>query len=264
MSERDAFRRVALTSFFIGIAAGVFGGLVGVGGGVVMVPLLTAVAGLSQHEAHAASLAGVVVTGLGGALTYWAGGAVSLNVALVLASVAVLATYAAAHYASRIPALRLRAFFGGFLIFAAVLLLLKDELLSLRAPQGSWSTAFLIVTGMLVGVTSGLLGIGGGALMVPLLVIGLGMTQHLAQGTSLAAMVPSGISGTIAHMRTGSLRADAVLGLVPGIALGSWTGGRLALGMASGTLQMVFSVVLVLLGIEYIRGVHRARRTLRP
>lgn len=264
MSERPAFRRVALTSFFIGITAGVFGGLVGVGGGVVMVPLLTAVARLSQHEAHAASLAGIVVTGLGGALTYWAGGAVNLNVALVLASVAVVATYAAARYATRIPALRLRAFFGGFLVFAAVLLLLKDELLGLRAPQGSWTTVFLIGMGVLVGVTSGVLGVGGGALMVPLLVIGLGMTQHIAQGTSLAAMVPSGVSGTIAHMRTGSLRTDAVCGLVPGIALGSWTGGSLALGMASDTLQIIFSVVLVLLGFEYIRGYHRARRMPRP
>lgn len=260
MTETVDHRRVALTSFFIGIAAGMFGGLLGVGGGVIMVPLLTGVAGLTQHEAHAASLAGVVVTGLGGAFTYAADNAVDLRVAVVLASVAVLATFAAASYASRVPAMRLRAVFGGFLIFAAALLIAKDELLGLRAPQGSLSTVFLVGTGLLVGVASGLLGIGGGALMVPLLVIGLSMTQHVAQGTSLAAMIPSGVSGTVAHMRTGALRRDAVLGLAPGILFGSWAGGRLALGMASGTLQLVFAVALTLLGIQYLLGLRRARR----
>lgn len=264
MNDREAFRRVALTSFFIGIAAGVFGGLVGVGGGVIMVPLLTAVARLSQHEAHAASLAGVVATGLGGAITYARGGAVDLHVALILASVAVIATYAAARYSARIPALRLRAYFGAFLIFAAFLLLAKDELLMLRASQGAWSIGFLVATGMFVGVSSGLLGIGGGALMVPLLAIGLGMGQHVAQGTSLAAMVPSGASGTIAHARNRNLRGDAVLGLVPGIILGSWAGGHIALSMSSGNLRAVFSIVLVLLGIQYLNQVRRARKRQMP
>src|SRR5690606_18993008 len=143
MSEGVDPRRVALLSFFIGIAAGAFGGLLGVGGGVIMVPLLTSVAGLTQHEAHAASLAGTVVTGLGGALTYAADQAVDFRVALILASVSVFATYAVAYHAARVPALKLRGVFGGFLILAAVLLIARDELLGLRAPAGSLTTIFL-------------------------------------------------------------------------------------------------------------------------
>lgn len=263
MSEGVDHRRVALLSFFIGIAAGAFGGLLGVGGGVIMVPLLTSVAGLTQHEAHAASLAGTVVTGLGGALTYAADQAVDFRVALILASVSVFATYAVAYHAARVPALKLRGVFGGFLILAAVLLIARDELLGLRAPAGSLTTIFLIATGLLVGVAAGLLGVGGGALMVPLLVIGVGMTQHVAQGTSLAAMIPSGVSGTFAHWRTGALRRDAVLGLAPGTILGSWTGGQFALGMAASTLQIVFAVALTLLGINYILGVRRTQASRR-
>lgn len=254
------WRRRALVSLVIGVAAGVFGGLVGLGGGVIMVPLLTGWAGLSQHEAHATSLAGVVATGLGGALTYATSGAVDWTTAALLAVVAVAATFAAAHYSARVPALRLRALFGGFLMLSALLLVTKDELLGLRAPAGPFTIAFLLLTGLFVGVAAGLLGVGGGALMVPLLVVGVGMSQHIAQGTSLAAMIPSGASGTIAHIRHRNVRGDAVIGLVPGIAAGSWAGGRLALGLPANTLRVIFAIVLVLLGIHYLRGYRRAMR----
>lgn len=249
----SVLRRTPVITFLIGVTAGVFGGLVGLGGGAVMVPLLTAWARLTQHEAHAASLAGVVATGIAGAFTYAADGAVDWRSALMLATVAVVATYVAAHRSHGVPAHRLRRYFGWFLIIAAALLVFKDELLLLRAPQGAWTIAFLLVTGLFVGVASGLLGVGGGALMVPLLVIGLGMPQHLAQGTSLAAMVPGGAAGTVAHIRKRSVRWDAVLGLVPGITSGTWVGGRLALGLPGATLRIVFAAVLVVLGARYLK-----------
>ena len=257
-------RRTPVIAFLIGVTAGVFGGLVGLGGGVVMVPLLTAWARLTQHEAHATSLAGVVATGIAGAFTYASEGAVDWRSALLLAAVSVFATYIAAHRSQDVPADRLRRFFGWFLIVAACLLVFKDEMLSLRAPQGAWSLVFLLVTGLFVGVASGLLGVGGGALMVPLLVIGLGMAQHIAQGTSLAAMVPAGAAGTVAHVRNRSVRFDAVLGLVPGITAGTWVGGRLALGLPGSTLRLVFALVLVMLGARYLKrsgsGERRRRR----
>ncbi len=259
MSDGPVWRRCTTRSFFIGALAGVFGGLVGLGGGVVMIPLLTSWARLTQHEAHATSLAGVVATGIAGALTYANQDAVDWSTALVLATISVASTYTAARYSRRIPALRLRGYFGAFLIVAAVLLVIKDELLALHAPEGPWTIVFLLATGLIVGAAAGLLGVGGGSLMVPLLVIGVGMTQHLAQGTSLAAMVPAGASGTVAHLRHRSVRRDAVLGLVPGIAAGSWAGGRLALGMPGGALRAVFAIVLILLGAHYLAGVRRAR-----
>lgn len=259
MTEEIGWQRCATLALLIGILAGVFGGLVGLGGGVVMVPLLTSWTKLTQHEAHATSLAGVVATGVAGALTYAQDDAVAWTTALLLATVSVAATYAAAHYSHRIPALRLRAIFGAFLIVAAFLLVFKDELLALHAPQGAWTVVFLLATGLLVGVAAGLLGVGGGSLMVPLLVIGLGMAQHLAQGTSLAAMVPAGASGTVAHVRNRAVRFDAVLGLVPGIAAGSWLGGSFALALPGGALRAVFAVVLILLGIHYLLDVRRGK-----
>lgn len=258
MKEHAHGQRVAAVAFLIGALAGVFGGLVGLGGGVVMVPLLTTWTELTQHEAHATSLAGVVATGIAGALTYAQQGAVDWHTALILAAVSVFATYGAAHYSRRISGPRLRGYFGMFLIVAALLLVFKDDLLQLHAPQGAATVAFLLATGLLVGIAAGLLGVGGGALMVPMLVIGLGMTQHLAQGTSLAAMVPAGASGTVAHVRHRTVRFDAVIGLVPGIAAGSWVGGRFALAMPASILRVVFAVVLGALGLHYLRGVRRA------
>ena len=261
MTPLFATRRLIFVAFVIGLASGVFGGLVGLGGGAIMVPLLTGWARLSQHEAHATSLAGVVATGVAGALTYAHAGAVHWQNALLLAAVSVIATYAAAHYSHDIAAARLRRYFGMFLIVSAILLVSKDQLLALHAPAGAWTVLFLLVTGLLVGIAAGLLGVGGGALMVPLLVIGVGMSQHIAQGTSLAAMVPAGASGTIAHVRRGALRLDAVLPLIPGIAFGSWLGGRFALAMPAMTLRVVFALVLLILGARYLKAAPRPAAT---
>ena len=239
-------------AFGVGLLTGAFGGLVGVGGGVIMVPLLTGWTKLTQHEAHATSLAGVVATGIFGAFTYARGGAVDWRAAIILAAVAVVATFAAARHSRNVPAARLRRYFGIFMIVAAVLLIAKDELLLLRAPAGSWTIVVLLLSGVVVGVSAGLLGVGGGAIMVPLLVIAAGLEQHIAQGTSLAAIVPGGLSGTLAHAGQGTVRKDVLLTLLPGIALGSWLGGRFALTLPGGTLRVVFAVVLIGLGARYL------------
>jgi len=71
------------------------------------------------------------------------------------------------------------------------------------------------LTGLMIGVLSGLIGIGGGVLLVPLLVIGFGFSQQVAQGTSLAALIPTSIVGAVTHLRQGNLdvRAGVAMGL---------------------------------------------------
>ena len=75
--------------------------------------------------------------------------------------------------------------------------------------------ALAVLSGLLIGALSGLIGIGGGVLLVPLLVIGFGFSQHVAQGTSLAALIPTSIVGAVTHLRQGSLdmRAGVAMGL---------------------------------------------------
>ena len=239
-------------SVAIGLISGAFGGLLGIGGGAVMVPLLTGWARLDQHSAHGTSLVGVVFTGLVGGLVYGKGAAVDWQAAGLLAVGAVPATMLAARSSARVPAAMLRRFFGIFLIANAILLQFKESFPVTGLLDGTAAAVSLVVLGVLVGGLSGLLGVGGGAVMVPGLALGPGFAQQLAQGTSLAAMVPSSAMGAAVHARIGHVRRDVVYPLLAGIAFGSWLGGTSALALPDRTLRTAFSVVLIWLGGRYL------------
>jgi uncharacterized membrane protein YfcA len=238
--------------------SGAFGGLLGIGGGVVMVPLLTGWAKLDQHAAHGTSLVGVVFTGVVGALVYGKGASVDWDAALLLALGAVPATIFASRGSRHVPAATLRRFFGGFLLFTAVLLPFKGLVPVTGLLHGNLAAASLVALGLLVGGLSGLLGIGGGAIMVPALALGPGFAQQVAQGTSLAAMVPSGAMGALVHARLGHVDRHVAVPLMAGIALGSWAGGSSALALPAEALRVAFSALLVWLGIRYLRTPARA------
>src|SRR3990170_1267177 len=127
---------VHLRAFIIGLIGASFGGLVGLGGWVVMVPLFTMWAGLSQHEAHGTSLTAVIATGIVGATLYAQEGAVSWSSAGWLAAASVVASFITAQYAARIPGARLKKFFGVFLLVVAVMLLVKNRLPLVDGGEG--------------------------------------------------------------------------------------------------------------------------------
>jgi uncharacterized membrane protein YfcA len=102
-----------------------------------------------------------------------------------------------------------------------------------------------ILCGFLVGVLSGLIGIGGGVLLVPVMVIGFGFGQHLAQGTSLAAILPTSAVGALTHHRQGNLawRPALIMGVVG--ALLAVVFGLLAQAVDPGLLARVFGALLL-------------------
>ncbi len=111
----------------------------------------------------------------------------------------------------------------------------------------------LIILGVAAGVLSGLVGIGGGVLLVPALVFLFGLSQHQAQGTTLALMVaPVGIVAAWAYWRQGyvDLRVAALISL--GFVIGSIVGARLSIGISDAVLQKVFGVFLLLLSVKLI------------
>lgn len=162
----------------IGLLAGAFGGLVGLGGGVVMIPLMVSFFGLNQHQAHGTSLAALVFTGLTGAATYSFKGNVDPLAAGLLAASAILCARFGALYANSLPEWKLKKSFGVFLIGISVLLLLKPLYAQVSHPAGGWVwVAILLVSGVFSGFIAGLMGVGGGALMVPPMVLFLGFSQ---------------------------------------------------------------------------------------
>jgi hypothetical protein len=113
----------------------------------------------------------------------------------------------------------------------------------------------LLASGLAAGFLSGMMGVGGGSLMVPAMVLFAGFGQHGAQGTSLLAMVPGGAVGAVTHARLGNVVARLLPGLIPGIIAGTYLGGTLAHLLSEGVLRVIFAVVLTWQGI---RDVHRA------
>lgn len=121
---------------------------------------------------------------------------------------------------------------------------------------------FLIPFGVAVGALSAAFGVGGGLLMVPILVLGYGLEQHAAQGTSLVVIVPTAFAGALAHHRRGLVDWTAAAFMAFGGLAGVFLGARLALTTEAETLQTIFGVVVVTAGIRLaLQGRRQANET---
>lgn len=109
-----------------------------------------------------------------------------------------------------------------------------------------------VAMGVGVGVTSGLLGVGGGILMVPFLVLALNLSQHVAEGTSLLVIVPTALAGAIAHSRRGYVDRSAAGWLAAGGVAGAVVGALLGLEISGDTLQKLFAVLVAVVGARLI------------
>ncbi|MBF0493840.1 MAG: sulfite exporter TauE/SafE family protein [Candidatus Omnitrophica bacterium] len=110
-----------------------------------------------------------------------------------------------------------------------------------------------ILLGLLAGVLSGLMGIGGGLIIIPVLVLLFKFTQHQAQGTTLALMVPPiGLLAAWAYYKNGDVNLVAALFICLGFFVGGLFGANLAFGISGKVLTKVFGVVMVLIGIKMI------------
>jgi len=113
----------------------------------------------------------------------------------------------------------------------------------------------LILLGIAAGVASGMVGIGGGVILVPALVFLFGLTQHQAQGTTLALMVPPiGIIAAWTYWRQGYVDLRIAALIAAGFLIGSLLGARFSVGLSNATLQKVFGVCLFLLSLKLIFG----------
>jgi uncharacterized membrane protein YfcA len=243
--------REGLEGFAGGMLAGVAGGLFGVGGGVLLVPILTGRFRVTQHQAHGTSLAVIGLSALAGLAVYGAYSRVMWGTAVVVGLGSIFTARYGARWANRLSTAGLRRSFALFLVLVAARLLL------FRTPEGTvatfhhgWvGTGFDLLLGGMIGLLSGFMGVGGGMLAVPAFTLVLGMAQQVAQGTSLAVILFSGPAGAIEHARHGNV----VWSLVPVLALGATAGAPLsswlALQLPHQTLVRAFAVFLLANGM---------------
>ena len=111
----------------------------------------------------------------------------------------------------------------------------------------------LIIVGLLAGVLSGLVGVGGGILMIPLLIIFLGLTQHEAQGTALFAMLPPiGVLAAINYYKEGFVKWEYAIVIAFTFVIGGYLGSKLSLSLPLQMVRRIFGVILLLGAIKLI------------
>jgi uncharacterized membrane protein YfcA len=121
--------------------------------------------------------------------------------------------------------------------------------------EGHMTFAGYLFLGLVAGIISGVVGIGGGIIIVPALVLMFGMSQHMAQGTTISMLVlPIGVLGAWVYYREGFVDFAIAGWMAAGFLVGSLAGARIAVHLPGGTLEKIFGVVMVLIGVKLIFG----------
>jgi len=267
-----AVKTLAPKAFATGVLAGCGGTLVGMGGAFVTIPVLTSRwIRLTQHQAQATSLAGVVATGAGGAFAFACSGCVDWPIALAITGGGVATAGAGASLAAKLPGNTMKGMLGAFMIVSASAVMLKSRLLcESEEPTGETQErdsldlvriAKLLSIGGGVGIFAGMFGVGGGAISVPAVALCFPELSHReALGTSCAAMILPAVCGLIRHAKTGVLVIPAAIPLAIGTMAGAIIGGRyIVLQLDEHTLRMVFSGLLAVLGARSIQSAWSVR-----
>jgi uncharacterized membrane protein YfcA len=231
----------------IGLVVGAFSGLFGVGGGILLVPILVLVFHVAQKQAQATSLVVVALAATTGAATYGLGNSVVWGSVAFLLAGGLIGTWLGATIVVRIQTRWLQLMFGLLLVAAAIRLVVAsgDAVSTTVATLGLWVIAGYIASGFAMGLLSSLLGIGGGILVIPLLIAFFGFTQQLAAGTSLVVMVPIALVGAWRLTRTGHTQWGQGTRIGLAAAVGAVGGASLALVSDAALMQAAFGVVMV-------------------
>ena len=248
-----------------GILTGTASGLFGVGGGFLMTPVqywLYTLGGmdstLATRLAFGTSLAVIIPTMISGAFAHHSRGAVNWQAAIPMGCAAVFGGFAGGTAAAHLPGIVLRSFFALLIILIAVRMIWHLQSCTVSEPRGS--TGVFIIIGFFIGIVSGLAGIGGGVLLVPVLVIFLGYPIHSAVGTSSACLIFSSTGAVAAYIING-LNISGLppysfgyVNLVTFVLLAVTTiplarfGVHCAHCCSGRNLQMVFAGVLIVIG----------------
>jgi hypothetical protein len=221
---------VHIVSVAFGFVIGLMLGLLGGGGSILTVPIFVYVLGFGAKESIAMSLAVVGATSLVGAAGHWRLGHVRIQVALVFGVIAMLGTYIGTRLATRLTGAEQLAIFALAIVVAAGVMLSRRRTDVAHMPTGSpgpssSSFALIAAQALIVGLLTGLVGIGGGFLIVPALVwSGLAMRQ--ATGTSLMAIAMNCAVGFFGYSGQVQIAwvpmALVAAGTIPGVATGTY------------------------------------------
>ncbi len=240
-----------------GLVSGILAGTLGIGGGSVLVPLMVAV-GFTPINAIGTSSLAILLTSVSGSIQNWRMGYLDWGRIGSLGLPAVLAAQVGAALAPSIPAAWLLFGFGALMLTNIYLVDLKQRLIDFQSGVATTKNKLFssILTGILAGLVAGLVGVGGGAIMVPLQMMLLGETIKVAIQNSLGVVVLTAASATIGHSINHHVAYSQGLILGTGGLLGAQFGTRYLPKLPDIIVSRLFRLTLLLVAIySFIRGI---------
>jgi hypothetical protein len=254
-----------LALIIVGLIAGVFSGLFGIGGGLVIVPALVVLLNFEFNRAVGTSLAALLLpVGIFAVLAYYRAGKLHLPTAAFIAVGLVFGAVGGAKIALGLDVVLVERLYGVFLLYMSWRFVEPRKLLAQYRKLPTASTEpdlkeitppfwVLIVLGMVAGVLSGMFGIGGGIVIVPALVAFLRFDQKRAVGTSLAVLLlPVSLGAVYTYYSDGKLDPAVAAFVAAGLVVGAFGGARLALNLPTVTVKRMYGVFLLFVGLRFI------------
>jgi len=254
------------------LGAGILASLVGIGGGVIFVPMFNLFMGLPIEDAIGTSMCTIIFTALSGSIYYAKEKRIDYKTGLLMEITTIPGAIVGAATTELLPEVVLKTIFFSFLFFSGFKLIRRKDTKkssnvafkrsSLKFLNIGWERKFtdtqgkewsyfvnvplMLMSGFLAGFISGLLGIGGGTLKVPILAIVLGIPVHIATATSTFMILLTSTSGGITHLYLGHVHLEIVLVAALGAILGAQMGPRLNIKAPPRYLRKIVGTVLIL------------------
>jgi len=238
--------------FLSGLGAGGLGALVGVGGGVVLVPLLHLAFGLPLPVVAAVSLCSVIATSTGASSAYVRDGRCDVRLGMQLELFTVAGAIAGSLVAPRLPAHVLQIVFGLVTLPVVRSMLRKPPAEEAEAPHEVKRLPLGYAASFGAGALSGTLGIGGGAIKVPVMNLAMGVPFKVATATSNFMIGVTAAASVFIYAARGLIDLQVAVPTVLGVLFGAAAGARLMPRIATRRLKQVFAGIFLLIGAEMI------------
>lgn len=240
-----------LNYLFLGLVAGFCSAALGIGGGVILVPMLLILLHYEIKKAMGTSLATIVPTAFVGIITHYS--MESSNIKLLTALFVIMGSIAGTKFGAilvnKIRSKILKRLFALLLLFVGLKL---TNIINIPTEAVSNITVYplLIALGLVAGSSSALFGIGGGVIMVPVLNLFFGLSMHEAIATSLTVILPTTFAGALFHKKFDNINDAALKFLIPTALIGAVFGAYVANSLPSNTLRIIFGIFMILCSIR--------------
>ncbi|MFL5799622.1 MAG: sulfite exporter TauE/SafE family protein [Actinomycetota bacterium] len=241
-----------VASLALGVIAGFLSGMFGVGGGIVIVPGLVLLMRMDQRLAHGTSLAAALPISMAATVGFAASGNIDWVAALPILLGGATGALIGVRALQRVPLQGLRLGFAAVLAASAVRLLITLAPAHAHAQTSLLSLVGLVALGLASGVLAGLMGVGGGIVIVPALLLEWGLSAPVAKGTSLVVIIGTALVATIQNSRKRNV--DLRLALRVGLAgVGaSFAGSLIAAHLTGALANDLFAALLILVALRLV------------